>query len=50
MINEESTTYTEEALKEVNAWRESISEINKSIQNWADLETHAWETIKKSIR
>jgi len=49
-IDEEGITYTEGAMKEADAWRERISEIKKGIQNWADLEADAWETIKKSIR
>jgi len=48
-IDEESTPYTEGAMKEVNDWRARISEIKKGIQNWADLEAVAWETIKKAI-
>lgn len=49
-INEEFTIYTEGAMKEADAWRERISELNNGIQNWADLEANAWETIKKSIK
>ena len=48
--DEESIIHTEGAMKEADAWRERISEIKKGIQNWADLEADAWETIKKSIR
>jgi len=49
-INGEFTIHTEGAMKEADAWRERISEIKEGIQNWADLEADAWETIKKSIK
>ncbi|MFX1566855.1 MAG: BtrH N-terminal domain-containing protein [Promethearchaeota archaeon] len=37
------------ALKETNAWRERIPQIDKGIQEWSDLETKAWEIIKSAL-
>ncbi len=48
-LNDEIEKVTDGAMKEIDSWRERIPQIDKGIQEWADLETTAWETIKKSI-
>ena len=48
-LSDETEKAQEGALEEADAWRERIPEINKGIQEWCELETKAWEIIKKSI-
>ncbi|MFX0058189.1 MAG: BtrH N-terminal domain-containing protein [Candidatus Hodarchaeota archaeon] len=48
-VNEEAEKAQEGALKEADAWRDRIPEINKCIQEWCELETKAWDIIKKSV-
>ncbi|MFX0105765.1 MAG: DUF4872 domain-containing protein, partial [Candidatus Hodarchaeota archaeon] len=48
-INAEAEKAQEGAIKEIDAWKERIPQIDKGIQEWSDLEVDAWETIKKSI-
>jgi len=36
-------------MKEANSWKENIPKIDKGIQEWSDLETKAWETIRNSV-
>jgi hypothetical protein len=48
-IDEEVDQILEGALEEADAWRERIPEIDKGIQQWFELETEAWEIIKKAI-
>lgn len=48
-IDEKAKIALEGAMKEIDMWKENIPEIDKSIQEWCDLETTAWEIIKKSI-
>ncbi len=48
-LNGDLEAAQEEAINEVNAWKNYIPKIDKGIQEWAELETKAWETIKKSI-
>ena len=40
---------TNGAKKEIDSWRDRIPHMDKGIHEWAELETNAWETIKKSI-
>ena len=35
--------------KEANEWKILIPQIDRGIQEWTELETKAWEIIKKSI-
>ncbi|MFX0025728.1 MAG: DUF4872 domain-containing protein, partial [Candidatus Hermodarchaeota archaeon] len=37
------------AKKEIESWRNNIPHMDKGIHEWAELETKAWEQIKKSI-
>ncbi len=40
----------EEGVKdEINIWKDKIPELNKTIQEWYELESQAWEIIKESI-
>jgi len=48
-MNVEADKAQEGALEEADAWRERIPEIDKGIQEWCELETKAWDLIKKSI-
>ncbi|MFX1357675.1 MAG: BtrH N-terminal domain-containing protein [Promethearchaeota archaeon] len=48
-VDEEIEKAQEGALKEADAWRERIPEINKGIQEWCELETKAWDIIKKAV-
>ena len=48
-LNDEIEKATDGARKEADSWREYVPQIDKRIQEWAELETTAWETIKKSI-
>ncbi|MHA1661046.1 MAG: BtrH N-terminal domain-containing protein [Promethearchaeota archaeon] len=48
-LNDETEKAQEGALEEADAWRERIPDIDKGIQEWCELETKAWEIIKKSI-
>ena len=48
-LNDEIEKVTDGAKKEADSWKECIPQIDKGIQEWAELETTAWETIKKSI-
>ena len=48
-LNDEIEKVTDGAKREADSWRERIPQIDKRIQEWAELETTAWETIKKSI-
>jgi len=48
-IDTEAEKAQEGAIKEMDAWRERIPQLDKGIQEWSNLETDAWETIKKSI-
>ncbi|MFX1589088.1 MAG: DUF4872 domain-containing protein, partial [Promethearchaeota archaeon] len=48
-VDEEIEKAQEGALKEADAWRERIPEINKGIQEWFELETKAWDIIKKAV-
>jgi hypothetical protein len=48
-LNVESEKVQDGALEEAGAWRERIPEIDKGIQEWAEMEINAWEIIKKSI-
>ncbi|MFX1267774.1 MAG: BtrH N-terminal domain-containing protein, partial [Promethearchaeota archaeon] len=48
-LDDETEEVTNGAKKELDAWRDRIPHIDKGIQEWAELEINAWETIKKSI-
>ena len=48
-LNNESEKVQDGAIEEADAWRERIPEIDKGIQEWCELETKAWETIKNAI-
>jgi len=48
-LNDETENAQEGALEEAEAWKDGIPELDKGIQEWCDLETKAWELIKKSI-
>ncbi len=48
-IGEEIEEATNNAKKEADTWRERIPNVDKSIQEWSDLETKAWETIRNSV-
>ncbi|MHA2125476.1 MAG: hypothetical protein ACW99E_09215 [Promethearchaeota archaeon] len=48
-LDEESEKATNGAKKEIDSWKKYIPQIDKGIQEWAELETKAWEIIKKSI-
>ena len=48
-LNNESEKVQDGAIKEADAWRERIPEIDRGIQEWFELETKAWEIIKKAI-
>ncbi|MFW9998569.1 MAG: BtrH N-terminal domain-containing protein [Candidatus Hodarchaeota archaeon] len=48
-LNNESEKVLDGAKKEADAWRERIPEIDWGIQEWLELETKAWETVKKAI-
>jgi len=48
-VNAELELAQEGAMKEVKAWREYIPKVDKGIQEWSELETKAWQLIKKSI-
>jgi len=48
-IDNEVEKAIEGALNEADTWREYIPKIDEGIQEWANLETKAWETIKNSI-
>ncbi|MFX1328294.1 MAG: BtrH N-terminal domain-containing protein [Promethearchaeota archaeon] len=48
-INKQAEVVLEGAMKEIGIWKDYIPEIDKGIQNWCDLETKAWEIIKKSL-
>ena len=48
-LNDEIEKVTNGAKKEIDSWRALIPHIGKGIHEWAELETIAWETIKKSI-
>lgn len=48
-IDDEVEKAIEGALNEADTWREYIPKIDEGIQEWANLETKAWETIKNSI-
>lgn len=48
-LNDEIEKVTDGAKKEADSWKECIPQIDKGIQEWAELETTAWEIIKKSI-
>jgi hypothetical protein len=48
-IDEEGEKAQEGALKEVDAWRARIPEIDKGIQEWYELETKAWESINDAL-
>ncbi len=48
-LNDEGEKLQEGALEEASAWRESIPNIDKTIKEWAELETIAWKTIKKAL-
>ncbi|MFX0178835.1 MAG: BtrH N-terminal domain-containing protein [Candidatus Hodarchaeota archaeon] len=37
------------AKKEIESWRNNIPHMDKGIHEWAELETKAWEQVKKSI-
>jgi hypothetical protein len=49
-LDDESALYTEGAMNEVDAWRDRIPEIKRTIQVWAELESKAWGTISKAIK
>jgi len=48
-LDDEFEKVTNGAKKEIDSWRARIPHIDKGIHEWAELETNAWETIKKSI-
>jgi hypothetical protein len=48
-VDEEIEKAQEGALEEADSWRERIPEINKGIQEWFELETKAWDMIKKAV-
>lgn len=48
-LNNESEKVQDDAIKEAEAWREHVPEIDNCIQEWCELETKAWETIKNAI-
>ncbi len=48
-INAQTDEVIKGCMKEVNSWKEYIPKIDKGIQEWSDLETKAWETIRNSI-
>jgi hypothetical protein len=48
-LDEEVGPALEEALNETDAWRKRISQLDKEIQEWYDLETKAWEIIKSAV-
>ena len=49
VLNVEIEKLTDGAKKEVKEWRNCIPQIDKEIQEWAEIETKAWELIKNSI-
>ncbi|MFW9945385.1 MAG: BtrH N-terminal domain-containing protein [Candidatus Odinarchaeota archaeon] len=48
-LDDEFEKLTNGAKKEIDSWRERIPHMDKGIHEWAELETKAWEQIKKSI-
>ncbi len=48
-LDEKTESIMDGALAEIKEWKERIPQIDKRIQEWADLETKAWSIIKKSI-
>ena len=48
-LDDEAEKATNGAKNELDSWRKYIPQIDKGIQAWAELETTAWEIIKKSI-
>ena len=48
-LDDEFEKVTNGAKKEIDSWRTRIPHMDKGIHEWAELETSAWETIKKSI-
>ncbi|MFX1274714.1 MAG: BtrH N-terminal domain-containing protein [Promethearchaeota archaeon] len=48
-LDEETINVQENALKEIDSWKEQIPKIDENIQEWAELETRAWEIIKKAL-
>jgi hypothetical protein len=48
-LDDEFEKVTNGAKKEIDPWRDRIPHMDKGIHEWAELETNAWETIKKSI-
>ncbi|MFW9942670.1 MAG: BtrH N-terminal domain-containing protein [Candidatus Thorarchaeota archaeon] len=48
-LDEQVESVLKGALKEANAWRERIPQIDKGIQEWSALETKAWEIIKSAL-
>jgi len=48
-LDEETNKIIKEATKEAPAWKNYVSQIDKGIQEWHDIESKAWEIIKSSI-
>jgi len=48
-LDEEVEPALQGALNEIDVWRDRIPQIDNGIQEWSELETKAWEIIKKAL-